>query len=154
MSEYLELARLAARKNGLSAVDERNEVNELSRAQKTAGATRGGLISFNSERSDSAPEQERFTAPGALYELLRAARLAGIELAVNGGELSMTGADSAPTLRDSLLALADELVVRLKRFSNWVPRCDAVGVLGWEPPDVPEESRWWSRSAWPQNRLD
>jgi len=33
-------------------------------------------------------------------------------------------------------------------FSDWVLRPDVSGRLGWEPPDLPEEARWWGRCDW------
>ena len=36
-------------------------------------------------------------------------------------------------------------------FSGWVQRSDARGRLGWEPPDLPEAARWWTR--WDFNDL-
>ena len=31
-------------------------------------------------------------------------------------------------------------------FPGWILRPDVTGRLGWEPPDLPEERRWWARA--------
>jgi len=33
-------------------------------------------------------------------------------------------------------------------FADWVLRPDVSGRLGWEPPGLPEDERWWARSTW------
>jgi hypothetical protein len=66
-------------------------------------------------------------------------------------------ADNAPALEeapDSPTAAADtpdpaptgEPDAGEDPFDGWVLRPDVTGRLGWEPPGLPEEERWWARA--------
>ena len=96
-------------------------------------------------------ERILFDAPaGALTDELR------VEIAAHRAELARR-LSSPGTSTEIAAAPASTEPPRID-FAGWVCRRAADGTIGWEAPDVPEESRWWARSTfdalptWPQDR--
>ena len=61
-----------------------------------------------------------------------------------GNPTTATDAPEAAPTRNSAAVHPD---ARVAPFPGWVLRPDATGRLGWEPPGLPEERRWWARAT-------
>lgn len=89
-----------------------------------------------------------------LDALLDQLTAAGVALSVDGDRLLFDAPAGAmtPDLRAGIAGHRAELIRRLTAppfppdyFARWVCRPDAQGRLGWEAPDLPDDSRWWAR---------
>jgi hypothetical protein len=91
--------------------------------------------------------------------LLSDAVTAGLTVQVDGERLVIRGPKAADAVARRLLEHKPEVVAALGRFGltstelpkpdqppfpGWIPRPDASGRLGWEPPGLPEATRWWA----------
>jgi len=67
-----------------------------------------------------------------------------------GGAAVVAGPEPAPSpevlTTESAPAPSAEPDAGPDPFDGWVLRPDVYGRLGWEPPDLPEERRWWARA--------
>lgn len=88
------------------------------------------------------------TAP--VVELLADVQRLGIKIVAQGYRLRFAPRDRMPAeLIDRLRKHKDEVLAAItptpNPFAGWVRRPDIDGRMGWEPPDLPETARWWSR---------
>lgn len=89
--------------------------------------------------------------------LLEKAQEAGLTVTSDDEQLVVRGPKSAEQLARQLLERKSEVMLLLRaraRFPNidffeWVLRPDIDGRMGWEPPNLPEEKRWWARYRFP-----
>jgi len=94
--------------------------------------------------------------------LLSEATAAGLTIRVDGDRLVIRGPKTADAVARRLLEHKPEVVAALGWFGlasielpkaeelpfpGWVLRPDVTGRLGWEPPDLPDDRRWWARST-------
>ncbi len=93
--------------------------------------------------------------------LLSEATAAGLTVRVEGDRLVIRGPKAADAVARRLLEHKPEVLAALGRFGltstelpkpdkppfpGWVLRPDATGRLGWEPPGLPKDRRWWARA--------
>ncbi len=89
----------------------------------------------------------------SVLTLMDKARAAGLTVTSDHERLVVRGPKSAGELAQQLLERKSEVMLLLRvrarfpaiDFSSWVLRPDVKGRMGWEPPDLPEEKRWWAR---------